>query len=59
MKILLLGAEGQLGWQLQRSLAVLGPVQALYAVIALALAPWALRWCRAQLTPSAPAATSG
>ena len=29
MKILLLGAEGQLGWQLQRSLAVLGPVQAL------------------------------
>jgi len=43
----------------QAGLWPLGPVQALYAVIALALAPWALRWCRAQLTPSAPAATSG
>lgn len=30
MKILLLGARGQLGWQLQRSLAVLGDVTALH-----------------------------
>ena len=30
MNILLLGAQGQLGWQLRRSLSVLGPVTALH-----------------------------
>ena len=29
MKILLLGCQGQVGWELQRSLAVLGQVVAL------------------------------
>lgn len=29
------------------------PVQVLYALIGLALAPWAWRWCRAQLRPAA------
>lgn len=30
MKILLLGANGQVGWQLRRSLSVLGDVTALH-----------------------------
>lgn len=39
------------------------PVQVLYALTGLALAPWAWRWCRAQLrsaaAPTAPRAASG
>lgn len=39
------------------------PVQVLYALVGLALAPWAWRWCRRQLrqppAPTAPPAASG
>lgn len=49
MKILLLGADGQIGWELQRSLAVLGQV--------VALTRHSTDWCGDLLRPHALAQT--